>query len=411
MAVKKLKVLFFGEGATLAHVARPLMLAEGLDANQFEVVLCRPPGYASLTTGLPFPVLDLACQDASIFADHLEHGRPLYDFATLSRYVETDLGLIDQEAPDIIVGDFRLSLAVSARLRSTPYITICDAYWSPERALSPRLPVFGFTRFIPIPLMDFLFRQISPMAFKLHARPIERLRAKFGLPSLGHDLRCCYTDADLRLFANFPALFPEIRPHLGADFLGPISWSPPPSAEQTALNNDERPLVYVTMGSSGSARVTEAIIPVLEKKGVRIIVSTAGKPLKIAPKKSSTQVFSFFPGAVACKQADLIICNGGSPTTNQALINGKPVLGICQNMDQLLNMEAIESYGAGIQLRSDRTNPSRIDAALSTLLGDPKYSFHARQLANTLPKQTFHEILGQHLVRLYGRSTASLAQP
>jgi len=409
--VKKLKVLFFGEGATLAHVARPLMLAEGLDARQFDVVLCRPPSYANLTAGLPFPVLDLACQDAGVFAAHLEHGRPLYDFTTLSQYVEIDLGLIDQEEPDIIVGDFRLSLTVSARLRSTPYITICDAYWSPEQALSPKLPVFGFTRFTPIPLMDFLFRQISPLAFKLHARPVERLRAKFGLPSLGHDLRCCYTDADLRLFANFPALFPKIRSHPGADFLGPISWSPPPSTEQTILSEDERPLVYVTMGSSGSARVTEAIIPVLEKKGVRIIVSTAGKQLIIAQKKSSTQIFNFFPGAVACKQADLVICNGGSPTTNQALINGKPVLGICQNMDQFLNMEAIESYGAGIQLRADRANRSSIDAALSTLFGDPKYSFQARHLANTLSKQTFHEILGQHLIRLHGRSTTTLTQP
>lgn len=411
MAVKKLKVLFFGEGATLAHVARPLMLAEGLDAKKFEVVLCRPPDYAHLTAGLPFTVLDLACQAPGIFAHNLEHGRPLYDLPTLSSYVKTDLELIDQEVPDIIVGDFRLSLAVSARLRSTPYITICDAYWSPERAITPRLPVFGFTRFTPIPLMGFLFRQISPLAFKLHAHPIERLRAKFGLPSLGHDLRYCYTDADLRLFANFPALFPEVRPHWGADFLGPISWSPPLPVDQTDLSNDERPLVYVTMGSSGSPQVTEAIIPVLEKKGVRIIVSTAGKPLKIAQRQPSTQIFNFFPGAVACKQADLVICNGGSPTTNQALIHGKPVLGICQNMDQFLNMEAIESYGAGIQLRADRANQNKIDAALSTLLGDSKHSFRAIQLANTLPKQTFHEVLGEHLMRLYGRSSATLVQP
>lgn len=378
--VGKLKVLFFAEGATLAHVVRPLMLAKGLDLTLFEPVLCRPENFSKLTNDLPFQVLDLDCQAGSIFAQRLDHGSPLYDFQTLCHYVDTDLALIDREKPDVIVGDFRLSLSVSARLRSIPYISICDAYWSPERALKPPLPVMGFTRYTPIVLSEFLFRHIAPFAFRLHAQPLEKLRAKFGLPPLGNDLRRCYTDADLRLFANFPALFPDVRRHEGADFIGPIAWSPEHSGELDFLTG-EGPLTYITMGSSGNPQVIEKLVPILENLGSRIVITTAGKPLALTPKLPTTRIFDYLPGSTVCQQASLVICNGGSPTTNQALSCGVPVLGIAQNMDQFLNMEAISNFGAGVVIRADRTSRPILRQAIESLVTDQKYTIRAKHLA------------------------------
>ena len=378
--VGKLKVLFFAEGATLAHVVRPLMLAKGLDLTLFEPVLCRPENFSKLTNDLPFQVLDLDCQDGSIFAQRLDHGSPLYDFQTLCHYVDTDLTLIDREKPDVIVGDFRLSLSVSARLRSIPYISICDAYWSPERVLNPPLPVMGFTRYAPIALSQFLFRRIAPFAFRLHAQPLEKLRAKFGLPSLGNDLRRCYTDADLRLFANFPALFPDVRRHEGVDFIGPIAWSPEFVGDLSFLTG-EGPMTYITMGSSGNPQVIEKLVPILENMGSRIVITTAGKPLSFAPKLPTTRIFDYLPGSAVCQQASLVICNGGSPTTNQSLSCGVPVLGIAQNMDQFLNMEAISSYGAGIVIRADRTSRATLWQAIESLVTDQNYTNRAKHLA------------------------------
>lgn len=382
IALKKLKVLFFAEGATLAHVARPLLLAKGLDAALFEVTLCRPIGFSKLTKGLPFPVLDLDCQDGTIFSQKLANGSPLYDFPTLCRYVDADLALIDQERPDVIVGDFRLSLSVSARLRSIPYITICDAYWSPERPFKPPLPVFDYTRYAPIPVAEFIFRQLAPLAFRVHALPLERLRSKYGLPSLGYDLRRCYTDADLRLFANFPALFPEIIVHSGADFIGPIAWSPDFDGALDFLSEGV-PLTYVTMGSSGDPKVIEHVVPILERLGSQIVIATAGKPLSIKSKHPTTQIFDFLPGSMVCRHASLVVCNGGSPTTNQALCEGVPVLGISQNMDQFLNMEAIANFGAGLMVRADRANPSQLGQAIALLLENRTYSQKAKELATS----------------------------
>ena len=220
------RILFFAEGATLAHVARPLVLARQLDITAFEILFARPSGFRWLTGDSGLAELDLDCQDAAIFARRLDRGLPLYDFPTLNRYVQADLALIDQVNPDVVIGDFRLSLSVSARLRKVPYITICDAYWSPESALTPMLPAMSFTPYVPLSLASALFRRVAPLAFRIHALPMERLRRRYGLPSFGHDLRYGYTDADLRLFANSPALFPEIRRTATADFVGPIAWSP-----------------------------------------------------------------------------------------------------------------------------------------------------------------------------------------
>ncbi|NMF90776.1 glycosyltransferase [Aromatoleum petrolei] len=407
--MRKLKVLFFAEGATLAHVARPFVLARSLDPERFEVVFARPDTFDWLTRNTPFPTRPLACQAASVFARRLEHGLPLYDLPTLRRYVADDLALIDTEQPDVIMGDFRLSLSVSARLRSIPYATICDAYWSPERPLHPPLPVLAFTRFTPIPIAEGIFRLFSPLALRLHARPIEHLRAEHGLPSLAHDLRRCYTDADLRLFANFPELFPEIGTGPHAAFIGPIAWSPQVPDDAPPRLDGTSPLIYVTMGSSGDPHVLQALLPVLEATGNSVLIASAGKPLSIQPTADRIRVFDYLPGDRVCQHARLVICNGGSPTTNQALAAGVPVLGIARNMDQFLNMQAITAFGAGLLVRSDRATTAALDKAVTRLLGDANFATCAQRLRDAAARNTPGSDLGSHLESLIAEKTRSTA--
>ena len=399
MTTSRAKVLFFAEGATLAHVLRPFALARELDTDQFDLTFCRPPTFQWLTSTACFRVVDLPCQDGAVFARRLEYGMPLYDFRTLARYVEDDLALIDDVRPEVIVGDFRLSLSVSARLRSIPYITICDAYWSPELPLRAPLPVLGLTRFTPLPLARLVFGAVSGLAMRLHTLPLERLRARYGLPSLGHDLRRCYTDADLRLFANFPLLFPAVHPDAKAAFVGPITWFPD-TAEAPDFSASDEPLIYVTMGSSGNPRVLEKIIPLLEQTGSRVVVATAGKSLSFSPASARTCVFDYLPGNAVCRKAQLVVCNGGSPTTNQALANGVPVLGIAQNMDQFLNMQAIEAYGAGRLMRADRLDPQRLRHAIEALLCQRTYRDRAGELAASVSAPGGSSILARHIVSL-----------
>jgi UDP:flavonoid glycosyltransferase YjiC (YdhE family) len=385
-------------------VARPWVLARALDPACFDVAFARPQAHAWLTAAKAIRTRELWCQDPTVFARRLERGQPLYDLPTLVHYVDDDLALLDSERPDVVIGDFRLSLSVSARLRRIPYITICDAYWSPERPLRPPLPVLGFTRFTPIPLAALIFRSVAGIALRLHAIPLERLRRRYGLASLGFDLRRCYTDADLRLFANFPALFPDVAPSPSADFIGPIAWSPSARPDLAFLDDEGAPLVYVTMGSSGDPAVLATLLPILEAHDCRVAIATAGRPVPALPPSRRSFVSDYLPGELVCRHASLVICNGGSPTTNQALTHGVPVLGIARNMDQFLNMQAISDFGAGLLVRADRAETTRLRPVISMLLDEPHYAERARILAESARPDALAERLRRFIDRLCPRA-------
>jgi UDP:flavonoid glycosyltransferase YjiC (YdhE family) len=92
-----------------------------------------------------------------------------------------------------------------------------------------------------------------------------------------------------------------------------------------------------------------------------------------------------------------VICNGGSPTSQQALAAGVPVLGIASNLDQFLNMQAVEAHGAGLCLRADRAIPADIRRATTALLGNQAFRDAARKLAGIFSRydsgQRFSELV------------------
>lgn len=357
------RILFFAEGATLAHVARPWLVAQAF-ASTAEVVFACPPATRWLAHDSGIELAELTTQSPEVFARRLERGQPLYDLATLEAYAAEDRALIRTHRPDLIIGDFRLSLSVSARLEGVPYLTLCDAYWSPETPFEPIVPALPFTRFVPIPLAQTLFSLAAPLAFRAHAAPMEALRRTHGLPGFDHDLRRCYTDADLRLFANPQQIFPDTREHAGARFIGPIAWSP-----DTALPDDfpDAPnLVYVSMGSSGRVDVLAHLFRALAQLELPAVVATARREVPPPPAGARIRLYDFLPARQAIARSRLVVCNGGSPSTNLAWQAGKPVIGIAANMDQLMNMRALAHAGVGCALRADRSSVAGLVRALGT---------------------------------------------
>jgi UDP:flavonoid glycosyltransferase YjiC (YdhE family) len=115
---------------------------------------------------------------------------------------------------------------------------------------------------------------------------------------------------------------------------------------------------------------------------VTVIAATAGRVDEKDPP-SNARVADYLPGQEAVAQAKLVICNGGSPATQQALAAGVPVLGLCSNMDQFLNMEAICRTGAGLLLRAGHLDGARLRMAVNHLLAQPEYTAKAKKLAKT----------------------------
>jgi UDP:flavonoid glycosyltransferase YjiC (YdhE family) len=346
------RVLFIGEAVTLAHVVRPVVLARALDPARYAVTLACDDRYLKLFGELPFAWRSLATIPTVKFLDNLARGRPVYDADTLRAYVRDDLALIEAVNPDLVVGDFRISLGASARVAGVPYFTIANAYWSPYSRLPFPLPEHPMTKVFGVGLAQALFDLARPAVFALHARPLNRVRREYGLPGLGQDVRKIYTDADETLYADIPEFVPTAPLPPRHHWLGPILWSPrvePP--DWWATLPEDRPIIYVALGSSGeNERALPVILRGLADLPVTVIAATAGRPLASAPPTNAF-VADFLPGIEAAARAALVICNGGSLATQQALAAGAPVLGVVSNMDQHLNMLCLERAGAGARVR------------------------------------------------------------
>ncbi|MGV7210168.1 glycosyltransferase [Oxalobacteraceae bacterium A2-2] len=377
-------ILFMAEAVTLAHVARPLALAGALAPERYEVHFACAGGYEHFFADSGLRHWPLASISSARFLAALAAGQPVYDQATLQRYVEEDLHLLAELRPDVVVGDFRLSLSASARIARLPYVALANAYWSPYARQHYTVPSLAMSRVLPIPLAQAMFQLMRPLAFARHARPLNQVRQAYRLPSLGPDLRRVYTDADHTWYADVPEMFPTDGLPATHAYLGPVLWSPPVAlppwwhALPPAL-----PVVYVTLGSSGQGDLLPLVLHALAPLPLTAMVATAGRPPPARPP-ANAYMASYVPGEAAARRAALVICNGGSPTSQQALAAGVPVLGIAGNLDQFLNMDGVMRAGAGAVLRADRLQEGELQHTVMALLEQPGPRAAAARLAQVL---------------------------
>lgn len=375
------KILLMAHDVTLAHLGRPLRLAEGLIADGHDVTLAASADSSRFLKDFPGRVHTLAPTGKARFIDNLAKGRPVFDFATLQRFTEEDEAILATLRPDLVIGDFRITLSISARRAGVPYATITNAYWSP--AFTPRyvVPNLPMVPILGVGLSQVLFDLVRPLAFAVHAQPMNRLRRHYGLPSLGPDLRRIYTDADLALFSDVPEIYglpPDSEQ--GGVFLGPIDWSPDvPRPGWWEQLDAQRTTIYVTLGSSGASELLPPLIEGLGQLDAQLMVSSAGAPLP----QTGQQVFcaDYLPGTAAAARADLVVCNGGSPTSYQALVQGTPVLGIPGNLDQYLNMHYLEKAALGRCLRGTHLSAGLVADAARRLLQDDAVAAATRRFA------------------------------
>ncbi len=372
------RILFFAEAVTLAHVARPVVLARGLDPAHFEVHLACDSRFSRLFPNLSLTQWPLHSISSQQFLSALAQGSPVYDTATLRHYVAEDLKIIEAIKPDVVVGDFRLSLAVSAPLVGVPYVAITNAYWSQyarPRFIVPDIPlveIFG------VKIAQTLFSLTRSPAFAYHALPLNRVRRESGLPSLGLDICRTYTYADHTVYADIPELIPTFDRPAHHHYLGPVFWSPEvPLPDWWDEMPRERPVAYVTLGSSGKGDLLSVVLEALADQPITIVAASAGRgrPVDIP---ANAWVADFLPGQQAVAVASLTISNGGSLSTQQSLALGVPVIGIAGNLDQYLNMSYVQQAGAGILLRGGRLAAHQIRAAVDAIVNEGRCRSEAR---------------------------------
>ncbi|MBB5017344.1 UDP:flavonoid glycosyltransferase YjiC (YdhE family) [Chitinivorax tropicus] len=397
MPNRRKKVLFIAEAVTLAHVGRMLSLAQALPTERYETQVACDPRYAKAIGTTSVALQDIHTIPSQQFFNALDKGQPIYQAQDLIQYVEEDRKLLQAYKPDVVVGDFRLSLAASARLENIPYLSVTNAYWSPYANIRYLVPDIPLTRMLGVPLAQICFDCFRPIAFAQHAKPINRMLAHFGLPQSQRDLRMAYTLADYTLYSDLPQLVSTHNLPNHHRFIGPVQWAPNvPTPRWWDDIPIDKPIVYVNLGSSGHGRLLPEVLDTLDGMPVTVIAATAGR-VELKHLASNEFVADFLPGDQAVKLASLVICNGGSPTCYQALAAGRPIIGLPINLDQYLNMSLVQAAGVGTLIRSGKHTTREIAATAQHILQSPSFAAKAtalqQHIAQSNPAQALIDLI------------------
>lgn len=376
-ATSRRRILFVTENITLAQIVRLLALARRLPSERYEVHFACGPCEDWLFSGTSFARWHLHTVDGPSALAALAKGDRLYDAATLERYVSDELRLFEALQPELVIGDFRLSLAVSARLAGVRCASLINAYWSPfaERDGFP-VPDHPIVRLVGVERAERYFPQALPRVFAHFAAPLNAVRRRHGLPPSSLLEQLCF--GDTVLYPDIAELCPVANAPSTHCFLGPVPWSPDvPLASELLEGEPSQPLIYVTLGSSGDQSVLGAVLAGLEGLPVRGVLAMAGKP---APARipANFRVAAYVPGDALARHARLVVTNGGSSTGYQALAAGVPVVGIPSNLDQYLAMQAITRARAGVVLRSGSLTPEQVRRAALAACDDAALQRGAR---------------------------------
>ncbi len=376
------RVLFISEALAISHVARPSLLAAHLCGQGYRVCLARDPRYSNLISENGLEVADLKTLASSVVEERLTRQEPVHDAETLDRYVQEDLRVLRAFKPDIVVGDQRHSLAISSRLAKVAYINIADAHWSPAVDIQYELPNSPLSGILGMPLSNLIFQVIQPLAFAYQAIPLNVVRMKYGLPGISPDIRVCNTYGDFTVYPNDPELF-TLKQQLPPKqmFIGPILWSPTvEKPEWWDRIPEDRPIVYVSLGSTGRPDLLSALFNVLERLPLTAVVATAGR-WKPEPIPGNVFAADFLPGSETAARSRLVICNGGTMSGQQALSAGTPYLGLISNLDQMMFSTVVRKASACELLREGDVNEMTLRPMILNMLAQEKYQTAAKRLA------------------------------
>lgn len=400
------KILFIGEGASLSHVVRPMYLARVLDQSQYEISFASAPWYKEIVEKAGFTYHPLLSMTREEFVKRLANGEPLYNTRRLNEYITAEMQLIDQVRPDLIISDFRISLSVSAVKKNIPFGTINNAYWSPYSLTPKVLPDLPMTQIVGFKASQLLFKMFYGISELMHVKDFNQVRRRYGLPAV-KTLEEMYTPGTWVFYVDTPGLIPT-RPlpdnHM---YLGPVMDMPDlPKPDWWKKWPNDKPLIYLSLGSTGNLGVLDALIESLSLLDVSVLLATAGR-IKRERWPANFYCSNFISGVDAASVVNLFICNGGSGSTYQALAQGVPVLAFPSNMDQYLCSTNVVLQGAGKIIRREEAKPGRISQDIKALIASASYAQQAKRLANEI-QQYRSEYLFRNFIEKWDKACRSL---
>jgi len=349
-----------------------------------EIVFAGEGRYLALAREAGFRVVPATTMDPDLVLRCSRAGRAnWWNGERLRAYVKADLEVFARERPDLVLGDFRLSLGTSCEHAGSPSAITLNAAWTNYSSARSRAPEhLAITRALGRPLATRLLPWIREGILRWDARPFRRLRRELGL-SPGSNIWDAWR-GDLNLIVDTPEYGPTEHLPGNYHYIGPIVWEPdvePPS--WLAELDPDRPIVYVTMGSTGDPRFFDAAVDLFGHTELQVIMTTAGLA-RLPELPPNCRAVELAPGSRLMEVSDVVVCQGGNGTIYQALAHGVPIVGIPTMHDQEFNLDRVEALGVGIHLSELRFRPEDLRGAVRRTLEDESFrrnaAWHAERL-------------------------------
>lgn len=381
-----MKILFFCEGASLAHTARPLKLARLIDKSKHELIFAAGNYHNLIRNEGHKYIIPIYSQTPEQFAKKLYQTKPGYDYKLIKKYIEEELEIIEKIKPDLIIGDFRLTLGISAKVKKVPFHLITNTYWATfkneDMVLSENIlkKIWGQTigsLMLKLPTTKFFI--------DLQFKPFAKACIEYGLEP-PKSLAEAYSYADHILLDDIKELYerPLNKPHT---FLGPILWEP--IMEIPKEIKTHRDLIYLSFGSSGKiAGITK------DMTDKTFIAATAKREY---PKANNLLTYDYLPAISVLDYCKLSITNGGV-ASYQAISKGIPVITIPNNLDQFLFSRILEKHNLSKLIRLDQIK--QLKEAVNESLNDSKEKEQLNKFKNIINSYNTKKIINEHLKEL-----------
>lgn len=385
----KKKILLVAEAVTLAHVCRILAVSKMLE-DDFDLFIAFDEKYRHLLPkSLETKFFHLKCIDGGMFIERVNGFEFAYTADEIDRYVRDDLNLLDKVEPCCVIADFRISMAISARIKSIRYLSLTNGYWLDGYLGVAQLPLTKGILFLPEFLKRPVYSLAGPIILRVLSSPFNRIAKKYGVSKAIGNLRHVFTHSDHILLAE-PENWLRVAEHATpVTYIGPLSWPLNlPDPEWWDDVDWSQKTLYVSVGSSGSLELIQLVLDATQDMKIQIVVSGVSS---VEGKNHLGKIFCahFIENAKALKHASVFISNGGSLSMVDALRYGKPTIGIASNFDQWQNIGTLKQHGVGTGFFISRLNVSELKQSIEHFL-DPNRSVkssleHARTMFNSAP--------------------------
>lgn len=383
---KKMKILIFAEGISMAHPSRISQLCRQTRDDKFEFHIATPKDYHWLFEDLSDAHLyDHPTISNQLFNTRLFKARFPLTLEELMEFQKTDEKLITTVKPDVVINDFRLSACAATKKNKIPLINLIQYHWHPQFKRENLVPYIKPVKILGRKITEMFEPIISPFVLNKQLHLINKFLAKNQLPSHNNIFEF-YCDGDYLIFPDVPSLFdkPQLPDH--QFFIGPLVWrnTETPWPANWPKEKSSQKTIYLTMGSTGNHKLVPQLAKALSKENFRLLISTSGNDYSSMSQLPNTYFSDFVPADSVLKISDLIICNGGTSTTYHGIASGTPVFTFPTNLDQYLHSHQLKIKGVADYENIDEVDLIRFVEKVFYLVSTEETKSHVIDLKNEI---------------------------